>query len=367
MHSIICNTDASGYVNQHLQYMPFGETFVDQRKTGHDVRFKFTGKERDNEIKPIGADSLNTFENKQGMNQPGYRYFGARYYDSGVSVWLSVDPLADKYPSQSPYSYVGNRPTMVIDPNGMNEWIPPTEEGGAWTAEAGDSPGSLARDAGISQSEAEGIMRDYNASNGNNRSSDIMVYKGDKVSVSGSVSSGNSSSVASSTSASTPSNSGNSNTNTSNNSPVLDFELNINFGGAFKEKVNVFGFNEKVEINAFSVDLMTWNWNSSKPLNVEYTPYRSAYSSVDYGLLNLGGGASYDWSNNQGSAHGHIGMLEANTNNATRFTVFDIGGQYGFGINVKMTANPQKVMRAVIQQQAEWNNRVGYMYYPFLH
>jgi len=67
----------------------------------------------------------------------------------------------------------------------MNAWIPPTEEGGDWTAEAGDSLGSLARDAGISQSEAEGVMRGYNSENGNNRSSDIMVYVGDKVSIPG--------------------------------------------------------------------------------------------------------------------------------------------------------------------------------------
>ncbi|MFW5983316.1 MAG: hypothetical protein ACOCQ4_02355, partial [bacterium] len=29
-------------------------------------------------------------------------YFGARYYDSDVSVWLSVDPMSDKYPHLSP-------------------------------------------------------------------------------------------------------------------------------------------------------------------------------------------------------------------------------------------------------------------------
>jgi len=26
----------------------------------------------------------------------GYSYFGARYYDPESSVWLSVDPMADK-------------------------------------------------------------------------------------------------------------------------------------------------------------------------------------------------------------------------------------------------------------------------------
>ncbi len=37
-------------------------------------------------------------------------YFGARYYASDLSVWLSVDPLSEMYPSTSPYMYVsGNR------------------------------------------------------------------------------------------------------------------------------------------------------------------------------------------------------------------------------------------------------------------
>lgn len=48
-------------------------------------------------------------------------YFGARYYDSEISIWLSVDTLAFKYPSQSPYSFVGNRPINTIDPWGMDE------------------------------------------------------------------------------------------------------------------------------------------------------------------------------------------------------------------------------------------------------
>ncbi|HOJ25042.1 MAG TPA: RHS repeat-associated core domain-containing protein, partial [Bacteroidales bacterium] len=38
-----------------------------------------------------------------------YTYFGARYYDSELSVWLSIDPLSDKYLSTSAYMYcLGN-------------------------------------------------------------------------------------------------------------------------------------------------------------------------------------------------------------------------------------------------------------------
>jgi len=55
-------------------------------------------------------------------NTIGYSYFGARYYDSDLSVWLSVDPLSDKYPNLSPYAYCANNPVMLVDPDG-NEII----------------------------------------------------------------------------------------------------------------------------------------------------------------------------------------------------------------------------------------------------
>jgi hypothetical protein len=42
-------TNAGGYVEQHLQYLPFGEIFVSQRNSEFDSRYKFTAKELDNE------------------------------------------------------------------------------------------------------------------------------------------------------------------------------------------------------------------------------------------------------------------------------------------------------------------------------
>ena len=50
----------------------------------------------------------------------GYIYFGARYYDSELSIWLSVDPLASKYPFISPYAYCLNNPIRLIDPDGRD-------------------------------------------------------------------------------------------------------------------------------------------------------------------------------------------------------------------------------------------------------
>jgi RHS repeat-associated protein len=95
-------TDAFGDPSQHLQYMPFGETFVEQRSvTSYYTPYTFSAKERDPET--------------------GYSYFGARYYSSDISVWLSVDPLSDKYPSMSAYMYCAGNPVSYKDPNG--KWI----------------------------------------------------------------------------------------------------------------------------------------------------------------------------------------------------------------------------------------------------
>ncbi|MDX9697645.1 MAG: RHS repeat-associated core domain-containing protein [Bacteroidales bacterium] len=91
-------TDGSGQAIQHLHYLPFGEDWVDQRNSSWNAPYTFSGKEKDVET--------------------GYGYFGARYYDSGLSIWLSVDPMSDKYPNMSPYNYCANNPVKLIDPNG---------------------------------------------------------------------------------------------------------------------------------------------------------------------------------------------------------------------------------------------------------
>ena len=47
-------------------------------------------------------------------------YFGARYYTDNIMMWLSVDPMSDKYPSMSPYMYCAGNPIRLRDPNGMD-------------------------------------------------------------------------------------------------------------------------------------------------------------------------------------------------------------------------------------------------------
>ena len=92
--------DQRGEITSAQDYYPFGETLRTYTVgSGQNDKYKFTEKERDIET--------------------GYDYFGARFYDSSIGRWLSVDPLASKYPGWSPYNYTMNNPLRYIDPNGM--------------------------------------------------------------------------------------------------------------------------------------------------------------------------------------------------------------------------------------------------------
>ena len=96
-------TDRDGHVVQTLAYLPYGEDWVEQNGLSDTSRlgmYRYNGKERDGES--------------------GYHYYGARYYWSELwNGWLSVDPMADKYPSLSPYNYCAWNPVVFVDPNGM--------------------------------------------------------------------------------------------------------------------------------------------------------------------------------------------------------------------------------------------------------
>ena len=59
-----------------------------------------------------------TFSAKERDSETGLSYFGSRYYSSDLSIWLSVDPMSDKYASLSPYVYCADNPVKLVDPNG---------------------------------------------------------------------------------------------------------------------------------------------------------------------------------------------------------------------------------------------------------
>ena len=68
------------------------------------------------------------FTGKEKDTETGYGYFGARYMDHELmTMWLSVDPMADKYPSISPYAYCAWNPIKLVDPDGR-EFDPASQE-----------------------------------------------------------------------------------------------------------------------------------------------------------------------------------------------------------------------------------------------
>ena len=86
---------------QKMRFCPSCESPVTTRGTENSQPFTFTGKERDRET--------------------GFSYFGARYYDSDLSgLFMSVDPMADKYPNISPYHYCHWNPIKLVDPDGLD-------------------------------------------------------------------------------------------------------------------------------------------------------------------------------------------------------------------------------------------------------
>nr|WP_317174650.1 RHS repeat-associated core domain-containing protein [Flavobacterium sp. IMCC34852] len=92
-------TDINGDAYQFFLNLPFGETMAEQLPSSYyQTPYKFNGKELDEET--------------------GLYYYGARYYDPKISIWYSVDPLAEKYQDMSPYNYCMQNPLNVIDPDG---------------------------------------------------------------------------------------------------------------------------------------------------------------------------------------------------------------------------------------------------------
>lgn len=91
-------TNLEGEVVQHIEYVPFGEVFIEERNNVWNTPYLFNAKEFDEET--------------------GLYYYGARYYDSRLGMWLSTDDERESMPFSSPYAYCFNNPLNSVDPDG---------------------------------------------------------------------------------------------------------------------------------------------------------------------------------------------------------------------------------------------------------
>jgi RHS repeat-associated protein len=94
-------TDADGNVVDQRTFDSFGR-LLSQSNPAVSFRYGYTGRELDLES--------------------GLDYYRARYYDSAVGRFVSVDPMGFGAGDTNLYRYVGNSSTNATDPSGMISW-----------------------------------------------------------------------------------------------------------------------------------------------------------------------------------------------------------------------------------------------------
>jgi len=88
-----------------LDYYPFGMQMPGRNGmiSGGEYRYAFNGMETDKEVSGTGNSYTTQF----------------RQYDPRLGRWKSLDPLAGKFPNQSPFAAFNNNPLYFIDPSGL--------------------------------------------------------------------------------------------------------------------------------------------------------------------------------------------------------------------------------------------------------
>lgn len=115
LHSGTTITGFAPQIVKSFDYSPFGVTRLDfdvtTRLSGdfavaEAYRYGFNGMEKDDEVKGSG----NSYD------------FGARMLDPRLGRFLSLDPLAREFPSETNYSSTGNNPIYLIDVDGKYKY-----------------------------------------------------------------------------------------------------------------------------------------------------------------------------------------------------------------------------------------------------
>ena len=158
-------SDAQGREYEHIEYTPYGETWLNTRRGNDDDHDDDEWDWDDDEGSPIRR----RFTGKEIDPETGLQYFGARYQDPRTSRWISSDPAGPELMSPMEtdgqdgmkekqdysivdatnwYSYSSNRPITHIDPTGLDD----IALGLSFDAAAGGNeqvPGGIAANLGI--------------------------------------------------------------------------------------------------------------------------------------------------------------------------------------------------------------------------
>lgn len=67
-------------------------------------------------LREASVNQTQKWTGKEYFDEPGLYYFGARWYDPELGLWISPDPA---HSEMSPYAYVGGDPMNYIDPYGL--------------------------------------------------------------------------------------------------------------------------------------------------------------------------------------------------------------------------------------------------------
>ncbi|MFV0501805.1 MAG: hypothetical protein ACK5MH_09475 [Bacteroidales bacterium] len=100
-------------------YKIFGCTSVANYEIPLANLFRVSNSDLDSDIKVLAIDFDKSLAYLLGENDSIIKTLNISPEE--VLIWLSTDPMSDKYPSHSPYHYCSNNPIMRVDPNGMSD------------------------------------------------------------------------------------------------------------------------------------------------------------------------------------------------------------------------------------------------------
>ncbi len=152
--SVRAVADAEGNVFASYAYGPYGEDFVAERTAASNVQEGGLGAQPADDVPVYGGEITYVGQLRPGMSLPAttpaatytanespdwqpYKFsgkesltrvglelydFGARMYSPSNMRWMTMDPLAEKHYSISPYVYCNSNPINLVDPDGMDDY-----------------------------------------------------------------------------------------------------------------------------------------------------------------------------------------------------------------------------------------------------